>query len=263
MSWLAQFDFGKLFIFTLVLARVSGLVMTAPLFGIRSTPPQTRALLCVVIAALVFPLQWNAPLQPAAGPIPYLLLIGGELLIGVCLGLGVHILLTGMRLAGQLIGRISGEMMAELYDPQMDESFAVLSQFMDLVTLAVFVALGGHRILMSGLLDTFQAIPLGLGPGIAPSLVDAFVLLLTQSFTLGIRAAAPLVTALLLSSLVVALVARTLPQLNTMALGFSLNSLVTYAGLMLTLGGAVWIFQDQVEPAVEMLVHALQEGVTL
>jgi len=263
MAWLAQFDFGRFLVFTLVLSRVSGLVMTAPVLGTIAMPRHVRMILAVTIAALVFPLQWGASLAEPSGTLVYLILVGGELLVGVCLGLGVHILLTGTLLAGQLISRISGEMMAELYDPQMGESYAVFSHFMNLVALAMFVTLGGHRILMDGLLQTFQAIPLGLGPGMSSSLVESFEVLLTESFSLALRAAAPLVTALLLASLVVGLIARTLPQLNTMVLGFSLNSLVTYVGMMITLGGSVWIFQDQVEPAVQMIVRALQEAVPL
>ena len=55
--------------------------------------------------------------------------------------------------------------------------------------------------------------------------------LVSQSFSLGIRAAAPAVTALLLATLILGLVGRTLPQLNVLSLGFGLNAMLAFAVL--------------------------------
>ena len=61
---------------------------------------------------------------------------------------------------------------------------------MFLVAVAVFLCIGGHRMVMAGLLDTFQTIPPGSGdfPG---SLADGFVTLVSQSFSLGVRSPRP------------------------------------------------------------------------
>ena len=67
-----------------------------------------------------------------------------------------------------------------------------------------------------------------------------------------------MVTALLLATLVLGLIGRTLPQLNVMVVGFGLNAMLTFAILALTLGAAVGVFQDQIEPALEMLLDALK-----
>ena len=53
--------------------------------------------------------------------------------------------------------------MADVFDPNSQASVPMLSHLMLLVTLAVFVAIGGHRVVMAGLLDTFQTIPPGSG----------------------------------------------------------------------------------------------------
>ena len=93
--------------------------------------------------------------------------------------------------------------------------------------------------------------------GIPADIGGALVTLLAESFTLGIRAVAPVMTSLLLASLVVGLIGRTLPQLNVMALGFGVSALVAYGTLAITLGAAVWAFQSQLEPALETLLDAL------
>jgi flagellar biosynthetic protein FliR len=263
MSWLAQLDAGKFVLFTLILSRVGGVIATAPIFASPTAPLQFRALLTVAISLLILPGQWATKLAYPGSVFQYLIFAGGEVLIGFCLGMGVDIIFSGIQVMGQMAGRLSGEMMAEMYDPSQDEQTPVLANLLNLLTLAVFVALGGHRIVMGGLLETFTALPPGSAGMVSQSLVDTLILLVTQSFVLGIRAAAPLTVSLLLATLVIGLIGRTLPQLNVMTWGFGLTSVVLYVMLMLSLGGAVWVFQDQVEPALESLLQALaMPGVT-
>ena len=81
-----------------------------------------------------------------------------------------------------------------------------------------------------------------------------------MSFSLGVRVAAPVVTSLLLATLILGLIGRTLPQLNIFALGFGLNALLAFAALALTFGAAAWAFQDQIEPAMKTIFDALQNA---
>jgi len=259
MDWLSQLDIEKFLLFTLVLTRVSGLTMTAPIYGTQDVPLQVRALLAFSLAVLITPTQWNTAVQYPHTIIHYLIVIGSELLVGLILGLGIVILFSGIQLAGQMIGRISGLLLADVYDPGTGTSIPVFSRLLFLVAMAVFVSIGGHRMVMAGLLDTFQSIPPGSG-AIPDSIVDTLVSLLTQSFVLGIRAAAPVVAAVLLSTLVMGLISRTLPQLNILALGFGMNSMLAFAAAALALGASVLVFQDQVEPTVAQLLEALTGG---
>ena len=256
MEWLGQLDAEKFVLFTLVLTRVSGLVITAPIYGTPEIPVRVRALLAVALAVLITPTQWAVPVQDPGTTINYLVFLASELLIGLSLGLGIMILFSGIYLAGQVIGRIGGLFLADVFDPSSETSIPLFSRLMLLVTLTVFVLIGGHRMVMAALLDTFQTIPPGSG-AVPTSLAHTFVLLLAQSFALAIRAAAPVVTSLLLSTLVMGLISRTLPQLNILAVGFGMNSMLAFGVLGLTLGAAAWIFQNQIEPVLELVLEAL------
>jgi flagellar biosynthetic protein FliR len=81
--------------------------------------------------------------------------------------------------------------------------------------------------------------------------------LTTQSFVLGIRAAAPVLVALLLSVLVLGLISRTLPQLNVLAVGFSLNSMIMLATMAISLGAIAWLFQQEAGAALESIRGAV------
>ena len=258
-DWIAQLDVGKLLIFTLVLTRVSGLVMTAPIFGSTDVPVRIRALLAFSISVLVLPSLWDTPVADPGTNLHYLVFLGCELIIGLTLGLGIVILFSGIQLAGQMIGRIGGMMLADVFDPGAGESVPLFSRFMFLTGLAVFLLIGGHRAVMAALLDTFSVLPPGSG-SVPVHVGETFVILVTQSFSLGIRAAAPIVTALLLSTLVMGLISRTLPQLNIMAVGFGANALITFGMLFFVLGAAVWVFQQQVEPTLALLFESLEVG---
>lgn len=256
MDWLSEIDAQKFLLFTLVFTRVGGLVITAPVFSTPEVPARVRALLAVALAALVTPTQWDVVVADPGCTLNYMVFMASELVIGLSLGLGIVILFSGIQLAGQMIGRMSGLVLADVFDPASGTSVPIFSRLMLLVATAVFVAIGGHRIVMAGLLDTFATIPPG-SAAIPTSMADTFVLLIAQSFALAVRAAAPVVASLLLSTLVMGLISRTLPQLNVLALGFGLNALLTFGVLGLSLGAAVWVFQEQVEPAVETLLNAL------
>jgi flagellar biosynthetic protein FliR len=73
----------------------------------------------------------------------------------------------------------------------------------------------------------------------------------THSFDTGIRASAPVMVAMLLAILIVALISRTIPQLNAVAVGLNFNSLIVLGVFALCLGSAGWVFQEQVGEVIE------------
>ncbi len=81
---------------------------------------------------------------------------------------------------------------------------------------------------------------------------------MAHSFILGLRAAAPAVVALVLATLAMALVARALPQGNTLGLGFGVNALAAMVAVGVSLGAACWLFQDQLDVVLETAQAAVK-----
>ena len=115
---------------------------------------------------------------------------------------------------------------------------------------------------MDALLDTYQWLPLGKA-ALGTTFLDVLVTLLSQSFQLGIRAAAPAMTALLLATLVLGLIGRTMPQINILAVGFGVNSLLTLGCLFTSMGTIAWAFPQQTGEVLELLQEALRNTVSL
>ncbi len=257
MPFLIQHLLDQFLLFTVVLARLSGLVMTAPIFGTQEIPMVVRGFLAITLALLITPLQTTAGFEAQADLMNYAIVMASELMIGVALGVGIMLLFSGVQMTGQIISQMSGMTLADVFSPGFDDNVPIFSQFLFLVTMSVFAILGGHRMVLDGLLGTFAKIPPGQA-GVADSVAATVTHLLTQSFVLGIRAAAPAMVALLLSTLVLGFISRTLPQLNILAIGFTLSALVTFVTMMITISAIVWVFIEQVEPTLEILLDSLQ-----
>lgn len=253
---MAAVSLNQFLVFVLILTRVSGLYMTAPVFGARWAPKRVRALVCVALALLLTPLHSHVTVPAPSSLGELVVLLGKECILGLSLGLAVLILFSGAQVAGFLISQMSGMQLAEEVDPSLPQRTSVFSHLLDLTTVAVFVCIGGHRQVMGALLETFAWMPPGQGK-FAPGLAAAIGEVTSQSFVLGIRAAAPVMAALLIATLLVGLISRTLPQLNTFALGFALNTFVLLGALALSLGAAVWVFQDRLLDAVGVVRQAL------
>ena len=250
---------NQFLVFVLVLGRISGLVASAPIFASRIIPMHIKALLAIALALLITPLEWTSVVADPGNIVNLLVLLGKELLVGLTLGLGVAILFAGLHVAGQIVSQMSAINLANVVDPAFNEEVTVFSQLFDVVALSAFLLIGGHRTVMSALLETFRWLPVSDVPfasGVVATLID----ILTQSFLLGIRAAAPTMVALFMAMLVLGLISRTLPQLNILVVGFSVNTVVLIATLAVTLGGIVWIFQDQVDPTLNALKSVLKQA---
>jgi flagellar biosynthetic protein FliR len=242
--------------FVVVLTRMSGLMLAAPIFGSREVPGQVRALLAFALSLVILPTQWSALAVVPTSLVELVLLLGGELLVGFTLGLGIMTLFAGVQIGGQIVSQTGGISAADIFNPGFDTSVPIISQFYYMLAMAVFLSIGGHHQVIAALLDSFQSLPPG-GTLITESVVEGVVRLTTQSLSLGVRTAAPATTALLLATLVLGLVGRTLPQLNLMALGFGLNAIVMMLLLALGMSALAWLVENELPTVMETLYETL------
>ena len=252
MSWLLTTYLNQFLIFVLVLTRVGALVMTMPVLGSNSIPLQVRALLSIAISLLITPLHWDLTVPQPGNLVDLGLLVAREAVLGLALGGAVMVLLSGMQLAGQVISQMSGMSLADVVNPTFDTTVPIFSNLLEMLALSIFFLVGGHREVMDALLGSFEWMPPGSGQ-LPADLTTALTTVASHSFETGIRASAPVMVSLLLAILIIALISRTLPQLNAIAVGLNLNALIAPAMLALTLGSAAWVFQQEAGMVVERI----------
>lgn len=256
MSPLLTLYLDQFLVFVLVLTRIGSLLMTMPVLGTAMVPWQVRALLAVGVSLMLTPLFWGQPLPQPENLLMLGALVAREAVLGVALGLAVLILLSGMQLAGQIVSQTSGMTLADVANPTFETSVPLFSQLLELLALAIFFIVGGHRLVIDALLRSFTWLPPG-GGRLPEGLVAALTEIASQSFEIGIRASAPIMVAILLATLVVALISRTLPQLNAIAVGLNFNSLIVLGMLGICLGTAGWVFQERLESAVDLVTQTM------
>lgn len=205
--------------FAMVLARMSGIMISAPMFSSSQMPTQIKVMLAIALALLAYPvvivtLPARLTLSQAA--------VGcvGELMIGEIIGLGVGVVFFGASMAGNMISHQAGLTFGEVVNPVFDSETTVLDQLWFFMALMVFLAVGGHLVLMKAVLNSFHQVP-PMSAWADEPLSEHIVALLQCLFETALRLAGPTIVALMLALLALGVLSRTMPQFNLMNVGFS------------------------------------------
>jgi flagellar biosynthetic protein FliR len=204
--------------FLLVAARLAGLVLVSPVLGHGVVPLRVRAGLVGVLALALAPAVAALSLETSPSAWTAVGLVAVEGTVGVCLGLVAQLVLAGVQLGGQVAGVQMGFGVGSLVDPGDEVGAGLVAQWQQLLALLAFLVLDVHHTLLRALLESFRVAPVGgvvLSRGVLASVVAEGAAL----FAVGVRIAAPVLLVLLLVNGALALLARTIPQANVLAVG--------------------------------------------
>jgi len=233
---LFNFNPADFFSFLLTLMRISLVLFIMPFFGGRVTPAPVKAALCLILALALWPALSFPGNHFPANLWAIMLMLLGEITLGLTLALAVNFLFAAVQTGGQLIGFQMGFTMVSVADPITGVSEAVTAHFLYMVTLMIFLILDGHLFLIRGMAESFRLVPPG-GLYLTPALGDQMLRLSSQIFVLAIKVAAPVMVAVFLVDLAIALVGRAAPQMHVLAFGFPLKIMtgLLFLGLLFTI----------------------------
>lgn len=211
---------GDMFLlFVLVLLRIAGFMAFALFFGSLNVPTLFKAALSVAVTLLVFPsvLRRGAALPQGGGELVTFAAL--ETLVGVVLGFVSSMVLIGIQLGAHVIGNKMGFSMANVIDPFTEAEVMLIEEFEFFLAVFVFLLVGGHQLLVSALVRSFDVVPVG-----GARLPDALWLELSRQFggifSLAIQTAAPVAGSMFLVTLGLGFLSRVVPQMNVMMLAF-------------------------------------------
>ena len=204
-----------------ILVRVGTFFFLLPLFGARNIPTLWKAGLSFIIAIVL------APVVPVPAHLPVSaaeIIVGvlSEVLMGFIMAITIRMFFAASEMAGQFMSFQMGFSMARAIDPQTGASSTVLTQFLYIFTLLIFFSMDGHHMFIRIMASSFYSVPpdsISLQPAIGSELVKAGA----SMFILGVKIAAPVLVALFLSNLCLGIIARTVPQVNILMVGFPIN----------------------------------------
>lgn len=214
--------------------RVAPVFAMAPPFSLTRTPTSFRVFFSLGLAALL-----ASSLPPSAhlsdfGPAHLVIVAARELMIGSIFVLAFQLTFGALYLAGRTVDIQAGYGLATLIDPTSQAQSPLVGSMLAYAAGAVFFAMDGHVSLLKLLAASLETIPLGAArmPTTLGPLTNFMSVVFLTSF--GVVAAASL--GLFLADVAIALLSRTLPQMNVLVLGLQVKSLLLLLVLPATIG---------------------------
>ena len=239
---------AQLYLWFLAAIRPGAAFLAAPVFGSQQVPVQLRF---VVALAVAIPAFQMVPFDLPPGGIisvPGIAMIIGEVLTGLAIGFAVQLGFSAALVAGETIGNTMGLGFAGMMDPMSGASTPALGTFLSILATFFFLALGGHLMLITIILESYRALPPGEAWLSAES-IRGLVMFGGVLFAAGTAIALPVGFSLVLVQLVMAMLARSAPQMNLFSVGLPATLL---AGLVLLAIAA--------PPMGDGIASAIQQG---
>jgi flagellar biosynthetic protein FliR len=234
----------------LVLFRLTGIFILSPIFGNAAIPRQIKVMLVVPLSFCVYPMLLDSG-RPSAGMIGYVIdegltlwlliaLVGLELLVGYVIGFVASLPVIAMQVGGHVIDTQIGLGAAAVLNPDTQDHSGPIGEVFFLLALVIFAILGGHRVILATVVGSFDHVPLG-GFNNFADVAGLAVGMTTVMMNLALQIAAPLLCLVFLVQLGMGFIARTVPQINILSVGFALKILAGTAflvGTVVVIAGA-------------------------
>jgi flagellar biosynthetic protein FliR len=236
----------------LVIFRLGGLMIFGPVFGSATIPARVKVMLPFLLGIAVYPCLVARGVVLPSMPLTLWALgpaVVTEMLIGLVVGYVASIPLVAAQTGGLVMGQQMGLGFARFYNPAIDDEADVIGQVLFFMGLAGFLLIGGHEAMVLAILHSFDHVPPGQ---FVPDegLLTLVTGLLLAAFEMALRVAAPLLALIFLESLAMGYMAKTVPQLNILSLGFPIRILV---GLVILALGLLVIDEVLMEAIDDML----------
>jgi flagellar biosynthesis protein FliR len=203
--------------------------------------------------------NWRPQTVVPRTSIQFVMILMSEFAVGFVLGLGVLAFLSGLQLGGQIIDRQLGIAFGSVINPDTKSS-SVTGQLLYLLGTLTFLTLSpinGHVLLIEGLIETFDALPVG-DVSFSQHVVDLLGEIIHKSLVLAVQVAAPVLATMSLLTIGIGFLSRSSPAFNTVGLGLPLRALCGVFVLSLSLSG---IARNLIE-SIPQVLYSIQDALS-
>jgi flagellar biosynthetic protein FliR len=208
----------KLLGFVMVLTRISAFFLLIPVFGWKAIPVSIKIAVIVLLAiffssntALAISGHFEHPGQVSFAEV--ILLMANEATYGLALGLVVVLIFSVVKFSGKIVERQMGLSMAQIFDPLTSEKTQPMGSLLEMIFIILFLSANGHHLFLLIISRSFEVFPAGSIPTISV-LASGVTKAGSAMFIAGLRLAAPMLAAFLLLLIVLAILARIVPEMN-------------------------------------------------
>ena len=250
-------DWSDIWTWFLLFGRFGGIMSAIPGVGTNSVPPPFRAIAAMAfsIAVTVGGHQAQLPTSLAEGG----LMIVVEFLLGYVLGSIPAFIIGSVTIAGQVSSGTIGLGQANLIDPSIGGSVAVLARIQSQVATLFFLLIDGHHIVIRAGAQLIESVGIGL---YRPGMNTAMILfeLFAHSFQLALIVTAPVLITTLLTQFVLGLITKFVPQVNVFIVSLPLTIGVGLYIIAFTFPGMIDQMISEFSKVEELSAQILQSG---
>jgi flagellar biosynthetic protein FliR len=234
-------------VFLLIAARALAMIEVAPLLSSEAIPQVVKLALAGFTAFAVIPtaeIFMAANSQGGVVTLPggalsdlryepfslrFILLIIGEGIIGIIIGFYLVIIFAAFSTAGQFFSLQMGFGASETFDPIGQIENPLMGQYLNLVSMLIFLTIGGfNRLFLGGFWRSVQTINIiSLIEG-REHVIGMIVSGLSRLFMDAIVISLPILGTLFLTSLTTGLISKAAPQINILSEGFPISITVAF-----------------------------------
>jgi len=235
--------------------RLTGLMLFAPVLGGAVIPPRIKAGLVLALTLLLFPTVGKGIGTYSLAEWP--MLVFTEFMIGVGMGLATNLVFEATALAGQVLGVQMGYSLVNILDPQTQVDTTVIPLFYQSMVTLLFIRMDVMYWLLRAIGNSFLYLPPGT-THLSGLFTQSVIGTSGQMFGLGVQIAAPVLSATLVTDILLGLLGKASATMPLMLLGPAIKSLLGIAILVATL--KYWpdlfhhLFQDSVNQG-EGILH--------
>lgn len=252
-------SFHQFIVFFIGFVRVATILAIVPVFGYNSVPIPIKAGLSFFVTWVIFPLIDGGDFTIPVEFLPFVVMILKEVVVGLIIGISAQFLFIGIQMAGELIGLDMGFGMVNILDPTTGEQISIIGQFKYLLALLIFLVINGHHFLLNALHTSFIVIPLGTA-SLNQFITAEVITVSKEMFVIALKIGAPALVVLFLTSFIMGVIARTVPQMNIFIVGFPLKISVGLAMLGVSIPLFVYVFTKlvtQVEYSIIKIIMVM------
>lgn len=220
-----RFSQAEILTFILVLMRVSVFLVAWPVFGTNNVPTPVKILLSVLLTIILFPIVGHGKISPGDLEQFYVWLLVREAFLGVTLGYLGRLFFFAISICAQIVSDSIGLSSVHLLNPTTEERASAIEQFYTLLATLFFLGLNGHHLFLSGLVKSYEIVPVSL-QALQMSALGGMGVLVQAITVTGVKLAAPVFISIFCMNVAMGIVGRAVPQINVLVTSMPVNILV-------------------------------------
>jgi len=244
------------------MTRMIGMLVSAPVFSRKEFFVLGKIAFAFWTSALLIYVV-PAPISPPDTGLTFIFMFISEFLIGVLIGFIMDFFIIAVEFAGSLMDTQAGLSVSAILDPSSGRSLPLLSLLLKWTATMIFLAIDGHHLVLSSLLESYRLLPIGHPVNFSKGMLF-IVTTTTDLFAIGVQLAAPIMLVVFMIDFGFGMLNKVAEQVNVFQLGFQIKPITSLTVFLFTVPGlinSVYRIMDKLSHHLLMLLYYLS-GVT-